>query len=164
MPSPRWLPLLPILFLFSACDQRSLQQTADQIRQQSDREDRMYKAQALQQIEHTYWTLRDHAWFGKLQDGTIVRLDAPHITLAPLPSMAFYSGWHLQMTITSDQWRTYPATSTAQPFQTTYAITRHGATNWNIRVSDGYITSPLHREDAPRLDEDGGGSGAGPEL
>ncbi len=107
----------------------------------------MYTEQALRQIEKTFWTQRDHAWMGKLPDGSIVRLDGPHATAAPLPSRAFYSGWHLQLTITSDDWRTYPASPHDKPFSAVYAITRHGVDSWAIDVTVGPATTPLHRED-----------------
>jgi len=150
MPSSRWLPLLPLLLLLSGCD-RAVQERAEQIRQLSDREDRAYGEQAISQIEHKYWTLRDHAWLGKLPDGIIVRLDSPHAVAAPLPSSAFYSGWHLQVTISSDDWRTYPPSSHQTPFEAVYAITRHSADSWDIRVTEGAFTAPLHREDVGRL-------------
>jgi len=124
------------------------------MRQFSNKEDRAYTAEALRQIQHTYWTLRDHAWMGKLADGTIVRLDAPHATAAPLPSRAFYSGWHLQLTISSEEWRTYPASTHEEPFQAVYAITRRSATNWDIEVSSGPATTPLQREDVVRIQGD----------
>jgi hypothetical protein len=147
MPSPRWLPLLAFSLLLAGCDDRSLRERTEQIRQFSDKEDRAYASEAFHHIQRTYWTLRDHAWLGKLPDGTIIRLDGPHATAAPLPSRAFYSGWHLQLTISSEDWRTYPAGSQNGSFEAVYAITRRSATNWDIEVSKGPVTSPLQRED-----------------
>ncbi len=111
----------------------------------------MYSGQAVHQIEKTYWTQRDHAWMGKLPDGSIVRLESPHITAAPLPSRAFYTGWHLQLTVTSEDWRTYPPSSHTGEFQAVYAITRHGAENWAIDVTTGPTTTPLQREDVAMI-------------
>jgi hypothetical protein len=145
MPTRQYLLLLT--FLLAGCDRQSLQQQVAIVRQFSAREDRLYTEQALQQIGKTYWTPRDHAWLGKLPDGRIVRLENPRDIAAPLPSRAFYSGWHLQLTITSEQWRTYPPSRNAQPFQAVYAITRHGAENWDIDVTGGTATTPLQRED-----------------
>ena len=151
MPSPRWLPILAFSLLLAACDDRGLRQRAEQIRQLSDKEDRDYASEALHQIKRTYWTARDNAWLGKLPDGAIVRLDGPRAAAAPLPSRAFYSGWHLQLTLSSDDWRTFPDAPHGPSFQVVYAITRHSATSWEIRVTSGPITSPLHREDILRL-------------
>jgi hypothetical protein len=151
MLSPRWLPFLIPALLLAGCDQRSLRQRADELRQISDKEDRVYAAEALRHIQRTYWTLRGHKWLGKLPDGAIVLLESPHATAAPLPSRAFYSGWHLQLTISSQDWRTYPPSDNSQPFEVVYAITRHTSANWNIEVSNGPETAPLHREDALRL-------------
>jgi hypothetical protein len=150
-PSLRWLTLLALPLLVCGCDDRGIRQRAEQIKELSDKEDHAYSDQALAQIKRRYWTLYDHAWFGKLPNGAIVRLASPHVTAAPLPSRAFYSGWHLQLTVTSQEWSTDPSAPHRAPFETVYAITRHSATNWDIRVTDGYITAPLHREDAPRL-------------
>ncbi len=151
MPSPRWPLFLALFLLLAGCDQRSLRQRTEEIRQISDKEDRAYASQAVLRIQHTYWTVHDGAWLGKLPDGSIVRLDSPHATAAPLPSRAFYSGWHLQLTISSEDWRTYPPASYDHPFEVVYAITRHNASNWNIEVSSGPETSPLRHEDALRL-------------
>jgi hypothetical protein len=153
MPSARWLSIFPLLLLLCGCDDHALQQRTDEIRRLSDKEDRAYTAEALAHIERQYWTLRDHAWIGKLSDGTLIRLDSPHAAAAPLPSSAFYTGWHLQLTISSQDWRSYPASPAVAPFQVVYAITRHSATAWDIRVSEGSVTSPLLREDLPRLRE-----------
>lgn len=152
MPSPRWLSFLACFLLLAGCDDRSLRQRADEIRRISDKEDRVYASEAVHRIQRTYWTLRGHTWFGKLPDGSFVRLDSPHATVAPLPSRAFYSGWHLQLTITSQDWRAYPAASHDRPFEVVYAITRHTSTNWNIRITDGPVTAPLRREDLLRLE------------
>ena len=151
MPSRRWLLPVILALSFSGCGRSPLQQRAEQIRQYSDREDRVYSAEALQHIQRNFWTLREGAWMGKLEDGSIVRLNSPHATAAPLPSRAFYTGWHLQITITSQDWRTYPPSSIVQPFVAVYAITRHSATNWNIQQTNGPVTTPLSRRDLPLL-------------
>lgn len=150
----RWFSVLFILLnLLAGCDNRSLRQRAEEIREFSDKEDRAFSAEAVNQVRRKYWTLRDGAWLGRLPDGVIVRLDAPHAAAAPLPSRAFYSGWHLQLTISSDAWSTFPASPHDTAFEAVYAITRHSPTNWDIRVSDGPVTSPLHREDVARLEQ-----------
>ena len=152
MPSARWLSLLVLpLLLVAGCKDRALQQRADEIRRISDQENRVYTAEALSHIRRKYWTPRDNCWLGKLPDGTIVSIQSPHAAAAPLMSRAFYSGWHLQLTVLSADWRTYPPAPHQQPFEVVYAITRHSATSWDIRVTDGALTSPLHREDAARL-------------
>lgn len=154
MPSPRWLLLLSLPFLLTGCNDRSLRQRVEEIRQLSNKEDRAYSAEALSHIERKYWSVHEHQWFGKLPDGRIVRLKSPHATAAPLPSSAFYSGWHLQLTLSSDDWRTWPAGPHEEPLMVVYAITRHSATSWDIRVTDGPVTLPLHPEDAARLQGD----------
>jgi len=151
MPSLRWLLPIILVSLLSACDNHALQQRAGQIRELSDKEDRAYRTEALNHVQRNYWTLRDHSWLGKLPDGTIVQLNSPHVTPAPLPSSAFYRGWHLQLTISSDDWRTYPPGPHPGAFTVVYAINRGSVTSWNIRVAEGPLTSPLKREDAPRL-------------
>ena len=154
MPTRRSLPLLLIPLLLAGCDHQSLHQQVEVVRQFSEREDRLYSEQAVHQIEKTYWTQRDHAWMGRLADGSIVRLESFHVAAAPLPSRAAYSGSHLQLTITSDNWRTYPATRpNSQPFQAVYAITRHGVDSWNIDVTSGPTTAPLRRQDLGILNE-----------
>jgi hypothetical protein len=151
MPSPRGLTLLVLALLLTSCKDRALQQRAEQIREFSNKEDRAYITEAFNHIEHNYWSVRGRSWFGKLPDGTIVRLESPHPTIAPLPSAAFYLGWHLQLTLSADNWSTYPPTPHTRSFAVVYAITRHSATSWDIRVSNGAITAPPHREDAVRL-------------
>jgi hypothetical protein len=143
--------IIIFFLLLAGCNDRALQQRAEQIRELSDKEDRAYAAEALGHIQRRYWTLRDHAWYGKLPDGVIVRLDAPHATAAPLPSRAFYTGWHLQLTVSSEDWRTIPPSPHLHPFRAVYAITRHSATAWDIRLTDGTFTAPLQRADAARL-------------
>jgi hypothetical protein len=152
MRSRRWLALT-LFLLLAGCDHKSLQQQVDAVRAYSEHEDRVYSEQALHQIEKTYWTQRDGAWMGRLPDGSIIRLNAPHAAAAPLPSRAFYSGWHLQLTITSEDWRTYPASPHSQPFSVVYAITRHNVSNWSIDVTSGPTTAPLRREDVALLGE-----------
>jgi len=151
MPSPRWLPLIALPVLLFGCKDRALELRTEQIRKISDQENRAYTAEAIIHIRRKYWTLRDNAWFGKLPDGVIVRIGSPRATAAPLPSRAFYSGWHLQLTISSADCRTYPGGPRQDPFNAVYAITRHSTTSWDIRVTDGSVTSPLQREDLARL-------------
>ena len=148
MPSPRWL-LLSVLLLVS-CGKSPLEQRIEQIRQLSNRQDYMFRSAALGQVERKYWTLRGRDWFGKLPDGTLVCLESPDVIPQPLPSRAFYSGWHLQLTVFSANWRADPAAPAATPFEAVYAITRHSATYWDIRVTSGPITAPVKREDAAR--------------
>jgi len=121
------------------------------MRKFSDHEDRAYAAEALERIRQTFWTPRNQSWFGKSQDGEIIRLDAPRAIPAPLPSRLGIRGWHLQLTVTSDVWRTYPGEPRQEPFVTVYAITRYSATSWDIRVTDGAITAPLQHADAERI-------------
>jgi len=152
MPFRRWLLLMAFSSLLCGCHDRSLEQSADEIRQYSDQEDRAYTLEAIRQIEHRYWTLHGHAWYGKLADGSIDRLDEPKATAAPLPSRAFYSGWHLQLTISSDDWRTYPPSQYDGAFQAVYAMTRRGPGNWEIDVTSGPATTPLRHGDAERVE------------
>jgi hypothetical protein len=151
MPSPRWLLALSLPLFLAGCDDRGLQQRAEQIRAFSSKEDRVFSADALAHIQRKYWTIRDHAWLGKLPDGTIVQLESPHATAAPLPSRAFYRGWHLQLTISAQDWRTDPPSPHEHPFEVVYAITRQSAAHWDIRVTGGGVTAPLRREDSARL-------------
>jgi len=140
-----WVFLFVILL--AGCD-RSLKQRAEEIREYSEREDRMFTAQALTQIKRRYWTVKDHSWYGKMQDGTIVRLNNPHVLLEPLPSREFYRGWHLQMTISSTDWRIYPDGPHAAGFAAVYAITRRSPTSWDIRVTNTESpTAPLKHVD-----------------
>ena len=154
LPSARWLPLLALFVFLSGCDDRALQQRAEQIRELSEKQDRAYRAEALNQVLRDYWTLRDGSWYGKLPDGTIVELKSRHATPAVLPLVAPSRGWHLQLTISSDDWRTYPESRHEEHFAVVYAITRQNATSWYIRVIDGRVTSPLQREDVPKLQAD----------
>jgi hypothetical protein len=153
---PRGLTLLALLapaISLTGCDDHALQQRAEEIRELSNKQDRAYINEAYLHVQRSYWTLRNHAWLGKLPDGNIVRLQSPHVTAAPLPGSAFYRGWHLQLTISSEDWRAYPAADHGEPFTVVYAITRHSATSWDIRVSAGTVTAPLRREDAVRLQD-----------
>jgi hypothetical protein len=137
--------------LFSGCRDRGLEQRTEQIRELSTRQDRMYTAEAISHVQRNYWTMRDRSWFGKLAEGDIVRLHEPRATTAALPSRAFYRGWHLQLTISSDDWRVDPKAPHEGHFEVVYAITRHSAVSWDIRVIKGPVTAPLHREDAGRM-------------
>ena len=153
MPSPRLLLLLAVPLLVAGCKDRALEQRTKEIERLSDKENRAYRGEALSHIRRNYWTVRDKAWLGKLADGRIVRLEAPHAEVAALPSRAFYSGWHLQVTISSADWRSYPLEPHKEPFTVVYAITRHSTTSWDIRVTEGAVTSPLHKEDAVKLQD-----------
>jgi hypothetical protein len=149
MPHLRLLPLacLPLL-IPTGCRDRALQQRTEQIREFSDREDRAYRAEAVAQIEHTYWTIQDHTWYGKAPDGTVIQLNGPLLIPAPLPSSAFYRGWHLQLTLIAEDWRTYPAEKHTKPLTIVYGLTRANAKDWVIRVTDGVITTPVHGPEA----------------
>ena len=138
--------------LLAGCKDRALEERVEQVREFSEREDHLYTQQAVHEVEREYWTLRDGAWLGKTDDGTIVRLEHPKAATAPLPSRAFYSGWHLQLTITSDDWRTYPPSDTSQPFEATYAITRHSSTSWDIDMANGIVTVPLTKDEVKNLE------------
>ena len=151
MPFPRWFAPAILALVLTGCGRRTLDLRIEQIRQYSHHEDRAYAADALRHIQHNYWTRHNGVWYGRMEDGTIIRLDAPRAEPAPLPSRAFYSGWHLQLTISSEDWRTYPPSPHEGPFQVVYAITRHSAANWNIAVSQGPVTSPLTHADALRI-------------
>ncbi len=148
------LLILALIWPVAGCD-RALKERVEQVREFSAKEDRLYSEQALHEILREFWTLRDHAWLGKLPDGTIVRLDTPHATMAPLPSRAFYSGWHLQLTVTSEDWRTYPAAPHEGAYEAVYDITRHNASSWEIDVANGPATAPLHKEDVVAMEGDG---------
>jgi hypothetical protein len=143
-------------FLFSGCD-RALKQRTEEIREFSDREDRAFREEALKQVQRQYWTVRGKDWYGRLPDGRIVELVAPKVTPAALPSVAFYRGWHLQLTVASEEWQGYPAgdgKGESGGYAVVYAITRQSAQHWDIRVSDGAVTEPLRREDAARVAEE----------
>jgi hypothetical protein len=146
------LAILGAALLLAGCKDRELEERTKQVKAFSDREDHLYTQQAVHEIEKQYWTLRDGVWLGKTDDGTIVRLEHPKAQTAPLPSRSFYSGWHLQLTITSDDWRTYPPSDTSQPFEATYAVTRHSATNWQIDMGNGIVTVPLKKADIVSYD------------
>ena len=53
--------------------------------------------------------------------------------------------------LTAEDWRTYPQAPHGQAFTVVYAITRHNARSWDIRVSEGQVTTPLRGEDAVRV-------------
>lgn len=152
MLSARWVLIFTLLL--AGCD-KGLKQRTEEVKEFSKREDRMFTAQALAQVKRRYWTVDNRAWYGKQGDGTIIRLNDPHVRLEPLPSRAFYRGWHLQMTIESEDWRTYPSGVHGHVFAAVYAMTRHSATAWDIRVTNGLETAPLRHEDGVRVRAEG---------
>ena len=149
------LLLLLVIGMLAGCNDKALKQRTEEIRIFSDREDRVFRAEALAQIEHRYWTVHDHVWYGRLQDGRIYAVRNPRAIPAPLPSRALYHGWHLQLTIVSDSWRTYPATEVKGGFAAIYEMTRYNATSWDIRVVGALPTAPLRHDDALRVEEAG---------
>jgi len=114
--------LLVIAVMFAGCDARMVKQRAILIRERNAQNDRESSAIAVRKVREQ-WLVRDGKWFGKLSDGTLVRLDSLRISSTAIKKGRPYCcKWLGEVTISSGHWWTTSAEDTSLPYSLTYTV------------------------------------------
>jgi hypothetical protein len=114
--------LLALVVAAAGCDSGDVQRRVNEIRERNEQNDRESRGVAARKVREK-WLVRDGNWYGKLEDGSLVRLDAPNVSATPIEKGRPYCcKWLGEITVTADRWRTEPAMDTPAPFSLTYTV------------------------------------------
>jgi hypothetical protein len=127
--------------LLRACD-KSVEQRADAIRTRNAKLDQVSKARVMKEMQK-HWVVRDGAWYGKLADGTLLRLESPKVTIEPVKEgKPFCCNWMGEASIQADHWERLPTRAGAAPFIVNYRALLEGEGHYSITAMAGPEVSP----------------------
>ena len=108
--------------LLSGCDPGEMRRRVEEIRKRNAANERACIPLAVRHVRER-WLIRDGNWFGKLPDGSLVRLDSPEVTVNTVKKGRPYCcRWMGEIAIFARVWRTDPATESTPPFSMTYTV------------------------------------------
>jgi hypothetical protein len=123
--------------MFGSCKKSVVEQRAEDIRKHNAMLDRESRIGAVQEVRK-YWTANGGAWFGKLADGSLVRLETPVVTVDPVKAgNSFCSSWLGEVTITANRWHSIPAAANSKPFVMKYRAVLENAGHYRLIVTMG---------------------------
>ncbi len=124
--------------LFSGCDPGAgVKQRTEEIQRENAALDRKFSSRAAQLVR-AKWLVDGSAWYGKMPDGAVVRLDSPNVEVKPLHfGRPFYTGWAGDVIVSSAIWQSRPATRPRAVFSVHYRATFKDLKTPEIEIAEG---------------------------
>jgi len=114
--------LFALAMVFAGCDSGALKRQVSEIHERNAANERECIPLAVRKVRDQ-WLVRDGRWYGKLDDGSLVRLDSPELsTTAVKKGRPYCCRWLGEIAISAKSWRTEPAVATDLPFSLTYTV------------------------------------------
>lgn len=132
-----------IVFSLAGCDRNAVRERVETIREHNAKLDQVSKIRVTQEVRK-HWFIDGDTWFGKLPDGSLIRLDSPVVTVLPVKAgKAFCCNWLGEATVTANRWQSHPASSSPEPFVLKYQALLESASHYTLTVSAGEDVTPL---------------------
>lgn len=126
----------------AGCDGGTVERRAVAIRARNAQNDRESSTMSAARVREQ-WFVRDGQWFGKLGDGSLVRLDSPVISSAPIKQGRPYCcKWLGEVTVAAARWRSQPARDTSQPYCLTYTVLVRDSSRIEVAEVTGVMVVP----------------------
>lgn len=133
--------------LSAGCDQNPVEQRATAIRERNARLDEVSRVRVMQEVRKR-WLVSGDAWFGKLPDGSVLRLDSPVVTVAPVKAgKSFCCNWLGELSIVANRWQRLPASDFPGPFVMKYRASLESTGRYTLTATAGEeVTPPTAKE------------------
>ena len=138
---------LVLLVLLGSCNRNAVAERAEEIRARNAKLDQVSKAQVYKELR-THWSVRGGAWFGKLPDGSVLRLDAPTVTVTPITDgKPFCCTWMGEVTLQANHWEHRPAPTPLRPFAMKYLALLETGGHYGVAAADGKEIVPANENE-----------------
>ncbi len=109
----------------------------DDIKRENDRLDQKFSTRAAQLVR-ARWVVDGSAWYGKMEEGAVVRLESPVVEVKPLHvGRPFYTGWAGEVTVSSATWKSRPETRKRAVFSVKYRAIFKDLKTPEIEIAEG---------------------------
>jgi len=135
--------VIALAVILAGCDSKQVEQRVKEIRERNRGTDRESSSQATRKVREQ-WLVQNGSWYGKLDDGSLVRLDSPAVTATAIKKGRPYCcKWLGEISITAERWRTEPSMDTSLPFSLTYTVlVQDSARLQFVEISGPTVTPP----------------------
>jgi hypothetical protein len=130
--------LLAAFAALCGCDPGAgVQHRVEEIQRDNAALDRRFSIRAAQLVR-ARWLVEGSAWYGKMDDGAVVRLDSPTLEVTPIHvGRPFYTGWAGDVTVSSGIWKSRPETRPRAVFSVRYRATFKDLKTPEIETAEG---------------------------
>jgi hypothetical protein len=139
--------VLALSVTLAGCGPGDVERRASEIHERNLQNDRLSRAMAVRKVRER-WLVRDGKWFGKCDDGSVVRLDSPVVSATAIKKGRPYCcRWLGEVTISAARWRTGRAVEATRPFSVTYTVLVQDSSRIEVvEVSGTDVTPPSPAE------------------
>ncbi len=149
MKAMRGLAILVLgpLVAFLSFNRNEIEKRAEEIRRLNAQNARASVPIAVRKARE-HWLVRDGNWFGKMPDGSLVRLETPAVKATALKEGRPYCcRWFGEISIKADRWQNSTALESKEPFAMTYTIVVQDSKKIEVLETSGpEITAPSANE------------------
>jgi hypothetical protein len=104
------------LAIFLGFNRDEIEKRAEEIRKRNAQTERESIPIAARKVRQN-WLVQDGYWFGRLPDGSLVRLEAPEVKATTLKhGRPYCCRWYGKISIKADRWQSSAVTETKEPF------------------------------------------------
>jgi len=110
------------LALFLGFNRNEIEKRAGQIRRRNAQTERESIPIAARKVRE-HWLVQGGDWFGRLPDGSLVRLESPQVKATALKQGRPYCcRWYGEISIKADRWQNSTTAEPKEPFAMTYTV------------------------------------------
>lgn len=134
-----------IVCTFPACERREIEKAKDAVLEQSAKLNHESILIARSEVRRL-WAVEGEVWYGKLTDGTILRLDSPRVeSRTKNEGRKPFCRWSGEITITATRWKSNPPTDTTAPISVTYSVLMQDSKRMSIDPTEDIEVEPPTR-------------------
>lgn len=139
----------------AGCDSPVVRQRAEDIKRHNDALDRKCSTRAAREVRKR-WLIEGDFWYGKLPDGTVLKLQAPVFAVEPHhQGKPFYTGWAGDVVLSAVRWETRPPSNNRPVFSIRYRATFKDLEHCTLEIMDGPKAERASASDVFAFEEPG---------
>jgi len=130
------------LVAFLSFNRNEIEKRAEEIRKRNAQNERDAIPRAAKKVR-AQWLVQGGDWFGKLPDGSLVRLESPEVKATALKQGRPYCcRWYGEISLKADRWQNSATTETKEPFAMTYTVVVQDSKKIEVLETSGPEITP----------------------
>ena len=139
---------------FPACERNEIEKARQSVVEQTAKTNQESVIIARREIRKL-WAVQGALWYGKLADGTVLRLDSPRVeSRTKNEDKKAFCRWSGEITVTATRWKSNPPADTSAPIAVTYSVLMQDSKRMAIEAMNDIEIEPPTRKDIAEFPKD----------
>ncbi len=143
-----------IACILPACERNEIEKAKQSVLEQTAKTNQNSVIIARREVRKL-WNIQGDVWYGKLADGTVLRLDSPRVeSRTKHEDKKPFCRWSGEITVTASRWKSNPPTDTSAAIAVKYSVLMQDSKRIAIEAEDDIEVEPPTRAEIAGFPQD----------